>query len=52
VQFADYCTELWTLAVEMIPEEHCDFSTNLAKTARAQSVACAEVQFPDYGTVL
>jgi hypothetical protein len=40
------------LAVEMIPRKHCDFSTYLTKRARAQSAACAEVQFPDYGTVL
>jgi hypothetical protein len=36
----------------MVPGKHCDFSTNLAKRARAQSGACAEVQFPYYGTVL
>jgi hypothetical protein len=39
------------LAVESFPgkqEKHCDFSTYLAKRARAQSGACAEVQFPDY----
>jgi hypothetical protein len=35
------------LAVEMIPGKHCDFITNLAKRARAQSGACADVQFPD-----
>jgi hypothetical protein len=40
------------LAVEMIPGKHCYFSTYLAKRARAQSGACAEEQFPDYGTVL
>jgi hypothetical protein len=40
------------LAVEMVPGKNCDFSTYLAKRARAQFVACAEVQFPDYGTVL
>jgi hypothetical protein len=39
-------------AVEIVPGKHCDFRTYLAKTARAQSVACAEVQFPDYGTEL
>jgi hypothetical protein len=39
------------LAVEIVPEEHWDFSTYLAKRARAQSGACAEVQFPVYGTV-
>jgi hypothetical protein len=32
--------------------KHCNFSTYIAKMARAQSGACAEVQFPDYGTVL
>jgi hypothetical protein len=40
------------LAVEMVPGQHCDFSTYLAKIAKAQSGACAEVQLPDYGTVL
>jgi hypothetical protein len=40
------------MAVELVPEKHCDFSTYLAKRAGAQSGACAEVQFPDYGTVL
>jgi hypothetical protein len=40
------------LAVEMIPGKHCDFITYLAKGARAQSGAYAEVQFPDYGTEL
>jgi hypothetical protein len=32
--------------------KHCDFSTYLAKRARAQAGACAEVQFPDSRTVL
>jgi hypothetical protein len=36
------------LAVEIVPRKHCDFSTYLAKRARAQSDACAEVQFLDY----
>jgi hypothetical protein len=40
------------LAVDIVPEEHCDFSTYLSKRAKAQSGACAEMQFPDYGTVL
>jgi hypothetical protein len=40
------------LAVEIFPGKHCNFSTYLAKRARAQSGARAEVQFPDYGTVL
>jgi hypothetical protein len=40
------------LAAEKIPGKNCDFSTYLTKRARAQSGACAEVQFPDYGTVL
>jgi hypothetical protein len=31
--------------------KHCDSSNYLAKRARAQAGACAEVQFPDYGTV-
>jgi hypothetical protein len=39
-------------AVEIFPGKHCDFSTYLAKRAGAQSGACAEEQFPDYGTVL
>jgi hypothetical protein len=41
-----------SLAVELIPGKHSDFSTYPTKRARAQSGACAEVQFPDYGTVL
>jgi hypothetical protein len=40
------------LAVEMIPGKHCDFSKYLAKRPRAQSFASAEVEFPNYGTVL
>jgi hypothetical protein len=40
------------MAVEIIPGNHCDFRTYLTKRARAQSGACAEVQFPDYGTGL
>jgi hypothetical protein len=40
------------LAVEIVPEKHSDFSTYLLKRARAQSGACAMVQFPDYGTML
>jgi hypothetical protein len=40
------------LSVEMFPGKHCDFSTYLAKRARAQSGAFAEVQIPFYGTVL
>jgi hypothetical protein len=40
------------LAVGMVPGKHCDFSTYLAKRAQAQSVACAEMHFPVYGTVL
>jgi hypothetical protein len=39
-------------AIEIIPVKHCNFSTYLAKRAVAESGACAEVQFPDYGTVL
>jgi hypothetical protein len=35
------------LAVEMIPGKHLDFSTYLAKRARAQSGALAELQFPE-----
>jgi hypothetical protein len=40
------------LSEEIVPGKQCDFSTYLAKRARTQSGACAEVQFPDYGTVL
>jgi hypothetical protein len=40
------------LAVEIIPGKHYDFSTYLTERAKAQSGACAEVQFPDYRTVL
>jgi hypothetical protein len=40
------------LSVEIFPGKHCDFSSYLANSARAQSDTCAEVQFPDYGTEL
>jgi hypothetical protein len=40
------------LAVEIVPGNHCDFSTYLAKRARVPSGVCAEFHFPDYGTVL
>jgi hypothetical protein len=40
------------LEVEIVPRKHCDFSHYLAKGTGAQSGACAEVQFPDYGTEL
>jgi hypothetical protein len=40
------------LAIVFVPGKHCDFSTYLARRGRAESGACAEVQFPDYGTVL
>jgi hypothetical protein len=40
------------LAVEIFPGKHFDFSTYLAKRARAQSGECAEVKFPDYLTML
>jgi hypothetical protein len=40
------------LAIEIFPGKHYDFSTYLTKRARAQSGACAELQFPDYGTDL
>jgi hypothetical protein len=40
------------LSVAIFPGKHCDFSTYLAKRARAQSGACAEVHFPDNGTEL
>jgi hypothetical protein len=39
-------------AVEIVPGNHCDFSTYLAKRKRAQSGACAEVNFSDYCTEL
>jgi hypothetical protein len=38
------------LEVEMVPRKHGDYSTYLAKRAKAQSGACAEVNFSDYGT--
>jgi hypothetical protein len=41
-----------SLAIETFPRKHCDFSTYLAKGARAQSGAFAEMLFPDYGTML
>jgi Na+-transporting NADH:ubiquinone oxidoreductase subunit NqrC len=40
------------LAVEIIPGNHIDFGTYLAKKVRTQSLACAEVHFPIYGTGL
>jgi hypothetical protein len=40
------------LTVEIVPRKHCYFSTSLAKRERAQSGACAEMQFPDYGKEL
>jgi hypothetical protein len=40
------------LVVGIVPEKHCDFSTYLAKRARAQPGACAEVQRPGEGSVL
>jgi hypothetical protein len=43
---------IFPLAVEIIPANHGDFSTYLEKRARAQSGACADMQFPDYGTEL
>jgi hypothetical protein len=36
------------LAVEIIPGKHCNFMPYLNKRARAESSACAVVQFPDY----
>jgi hypothetical protein len=38
--------------VEIFPGKHCDFSTYVAMRTRAQSGACAEMQFPDNGTEL
>jgi hypothetical protein len=40
------------LSVEIFQGKHCDFSTYLAKSSRAQTGECAEVQFPDYETEL
>jgi hypothetical protein len=40
------------LAVKISPGKHCDFSTYLGKRARAQSGACADLKFSDYGTEL
>jgi hypothetical protein len=40
------------MTVEIIPGKPYDFSTYLTKSAGAQSGACAEVQFLEYGTVL
>jgi hypothetical protein len=40
------------LAIEIVLKNPCDISTYLTKRARAQSGACVEEQFPDYGTVL
>jgi hypothetical protein len=40
------------LAVEIIPGKHCVFSTNLTMGTRAHSGEFAELQFPDYGTLL
>jgi hypothetical protein len=40
------------LPIEIVSEEHCEFSSYLAKRAIAQSGTCAEVQFSDYGTEL
>jgi hypothetical protein len=36
------------LAVEIVPGKQCDLSTYLAKEARAQCGAYAEMHFPDY----
>jgi hypothetical protein len=53
VQFHDYGRKCCCpLSVEIIPGKHFDFINYLAKRGRALSGACAEVQFPDYGTKL
>jgi hypothetical protein len=52
VQFTDYGQGSGPLAVEFVPGKHCNFSTYLAKRGRVQSGACAEVQIPNYGTVV
>jgi hypothetical protein len=36
------------LTVEIVPGKHYDFNNYFAKRTRAQSGACAEVQFLDY----
>jgi hypothetical protein len=36
----------------MVSGKHCDFRNYLAKRAKTHAGAFAEVQFPDYGTVL
>jgi hypothetical protein len=40
------------LAVEIVPGKYCYFNTYLDKRARAQSGACAELQFPEFKTEL
>jgi hypothetical protein len=40
------------LSVEIFPGKPYEFSTYLARRGKAKSGACAEVQFPEYGTVL
>jgi hypothetical protein len=40
------------LRVEIFPEKHCDFSTYLAKSARAKSGAFGEWEFEVYGQEL
>jgi hypothetical protein len=55
VQFPDYGTMLSYSGSRNFSRKkgkHCDFSTYLTKRAGAQFVACAELNFPDYGTVL
>jgi hypothetical protein len=52
VEFPDYKQCTVPLAVEIVPGKHWNFSTYLAKGATAQSGACAEDQFRDYGTEL
>jgi hypothetical protein len=39
------------LSVEIVPGMHCDSAPILPREREYKSVACAEVQFPDYGTV-
>jgi hypothetical protein len=39
-----------SLSVEIVPRKHWDFCTYFAMRARAQSGACAELNFSEYGT--
>jgi hypothetical protein len=43
---------LWLSGSKYYSRKHCDFSNSLAKRARTQFGACAEVKINDYGTQL